>query len=105
VRELAQPGIQDPDIIPLLHHSNRPVLFTHNQDYFKRALIHPAYCLVWLDLYDGDAAIFIQRFLRHAAFASHRKRMGKVIRLHPQRINFWEKGQTALQTIKWQADP
>ena len=80
IRELAQPGIQDPDIIPLLHRGKRPTLFTHDQDYFKRSLIHPAYCLVWLDLYDGDVALFIRRFLRHPDFNSHAKRMGKIIR-------------------------
>jgi len=101
VRDLARSGIQDPDIIPLLHRGTRPTLFTHDQDYFKRSLVHPAYCLVWLDLYDGGAAVFIRRFLRHPDFNSHAKRLGKAVRLHPQRITFWQVGKPALQTRQW----
>jgi len=93
-RDLARPGIQDADIIPLLHHGKNRILFTHDQDYFKRSLI-------WLDLYDGDAAIFIRRFLRHPDFASHAKRMGKVVRLHLLGITFWQRGNPSLRTVKW----
>ncbi len=103
IRDLARSGIQDTDIIPLLHRGKHATLFTHDEDYFKRTLVHPAYCLVLLDLYDGDAALFVRRFLRHPEFNSHAKRMGKVIRLHPQRINFWQLGKGALQTVKWPA--
>src|SRR3954469_1493217 len=101
IRDLARSGIQDPDIIPLLHQGTRPALFTHDQDYFKRALVHPAYCLVWLDLYDGDAAVFIRRFLRHPDFNSHAKRLGKVVRLHPHRITFWQMAKHSLETRRW----
>ena len=101
IRDLARPGIQDPDIIPLLHHGTCPTLFTHDQDYFKGALVHSAYCLVWLDLYDGDAAVFMRGFLRHAEFNSHAKRLGKVVRLHPHRITFWQVGKPSLQMREW----
>jgi len=101
VRALARPGIKDPDIIPLLHHGTRPTFFTHDQDYFKHALVHAAYCLVWLDLYDGDAAAFIRCFLRHPDFNSHANRLGKVIRLHPHRITYWEVGRPSLKKTQW----
>ena len=103
--DLARSGIQDAEIIPLLHRGKYPTLFTHDKDYFKRTLVHPAYCLVWLDLYDGEAALFVRRFLRHPEFNSHAKRMGKVVRLHPQHINSWQPGKGPLQTVKWPAVP
>jgi len=100
IGDLARSGIQDPDILPLLHRGKHPTLFTHDKDFFKRTLVHRAYCLVWLDLYDGDAALFVRRFLRHPDFNSHAKRMGKVVRLNPQRLTFWHLGQRSLQTGK-----
>ena len=101
IRDLARPGIQDPDIIPLLHQGHRPTLFTHDKDYFKPALAHPAYCLVWLDVFDGDAARFIRRFLRHPAFHTHARRLGKVVRLHPAGVSFWQRGRRSLQSVPW----
>ena len=52
--ELTDPGVQDSDIIPLLHRTKRPTFFTHDRDYFKASLVHPSYCLVWLDVFDGE---------------------------------------------------
>jgi hypothetical protein len=101
VRDVAGAGIQDPDIIPLLHCAKYPTFFTHDKDYFNRSLIHPAYCLVWLDLYDGDAALFTRRFLHHPRFNSHAKRMGKVVRVHPARIDSWQRGKQGQQSVAW----
>jgi len=75
----------------------------HSKRQPRSALIHPAYSLIWLDLYDGEAPLFIRRLLRHPEFNSHTKRMGKVIRLHPQSMNFWAQGKGHLQTVKWPA--
>ncbi|PWU08305.1 MAG: hypothetical protein C5B50_29955 [Verrucomicrobia bacterium] len=53
--DLALRGIADENLIPLLHRLKTTTLFTHDEDYFKRDLVHSGYCLVWLNLYDGDA--------------------------------------------------
>ena len=45
------------------------------------------------------------RFLLHPEFNSHANRMGKAVRLHPHRINFWQQGKGPLQTVKWPAIP
>ncbi len=100
-KEISRAGIQDADILPLLHHLKRPTLFTHDKRFFSRRLVHPAYCLVWLDVFDGDAAWFIRRFLRHPAFRTHAQRMGKVVRAHPDRLQFWQAKQRGLASVKW----
>ena len=102
IRDLARPGIQDPDVIPLLHNRKHSTLFTHDQDYFQRKWVHPAYCLVWLDVFDGDAALFIRRFLRNPAFNTHAKRMGKVVRVHSGGAQYWQFGENTLQSAKWE---
>src|SRR2546426_1003385 len=100
-RELARLGIQDPDIIPLLHQLKRPTFFTHDEGYFRLARVHRNYCLVWLDLFDGDAAVFIRRFLRHPAFRTHAQRMGKVVRLHRDGVHYWQAGKPQRVAVKW----
>ena len=100
-RDVARSGIQDPDVIPLLHRAHRVTFFTHDRDYFKRELLHPAYCLIWLDVFDGRAAEFIRRFLRLPAFSTHALRLGKVVRVHAHRITFWQLHGRALQTVAW----
>jgi hypothetical protein len=101
IHDIARPGIKDPDIIPILHHTSRPTFFTHDRDYFKRQLVHPSYCLAWLDVFDGDAAVFIRRFLRHELFSTRATRMGKVVRVQPRMISYWLGGSRSLKSVPW----
>jgi hypothetical protein len=101
VEEMAPSGIQDPDIIPLLQRLKQPTFFTHDQDFFKAHLAHATYCLVWLDVFDGEAAKFIRLFLRHPFFNTAAKRVGIVARVHKNGIDFWQKGVVNLQRGMW----
>ena len=100
VDDFAQLGIQDPEIIPLLHRLKQPTLFTHDRDFFRRDFPHPNYCLVWLNMFDGEAADFIRAFLKHDLFDSAAKRMGIVARVHHEGIDFWQRNR-ALQRSQW----
>lgn len=99
--DLARSGIQDPEIIPLLHRLKQPTFFTHDRDFFQRKLVHPACCLVWLDVFDGEAAKFIRAFLKHPIFDTAAKRLGIVARAHHDGIHFWQRNRTALQRAGW----
>jgi len=44
-RDISCFGIQDLEIIPLLHRLKRVTLFTQDQDFFKQRLCHSAYCV------------------------------------------------------------
>jgi hypothetical protein len=101
VEEFAPSGIQDPDIIPLLQKLKQPTFFTHDQDFFRRNLAHSAYALVWLDVFDGEAAVFIRAFLKHGLFNTAAKRMGAVARVHQHGVHVWQRNHTALQRISW----
>lgn len=104
VIELEHPGIKDPQIIPVLHRLKDPTLFTHDQDYFRRELVQASYCLVWLDVFDGDAASFIRAFLRHRFFKTRALRMGTVARVYPGGIQFWTRHRSALSKAPWEQD-
>jgi hypothetical protein len=101
VEDFARTGIQDPDIVPLLHQLKQPVFFTHDRDFFRRGLTHQNYCLVWLDLFDSKAAEFIRAFLKHELFDTAAKRMGIVARAHQEGIDFWQRNRAVLQRSQW----
>jgi len=101
VVNVEHPGIKDSAVIPVLHRLTDPTFFTHDRDYFRRKLLRPAYCLVWLDLFDGDAASFIRAFLKHRLFGTHAQRMGVIARVHPGGIHFWKSHLRQLTKVPW----
>lgn len=100
-KELAPAGTKDEETIPFLLTLKRPTLFTHDQGFFDRRLVHARYCLVWLEASDIEAANYIHRFLSHPRFNTHAKRMGAVARVHHDGIHFWELNRAALQRSGW----
>jgi hypothetical protein len=78
-----------------------PTLFTRDFDYFDAQLCHPGYCLVWLNIRPDEAAVFIRRFLRHSDFRTHEQRLGRVIRVHHDGIDYWPRGERRQTHIGW----
>lgn len=78
---IGQVGMLDETIIPLLLKQSLPTFFTRDKDFYDYRLCHSRYCLAVLDVGKHEAASFIRRFLRHSAFSTRAKRMGKVIRI------------------------
>jgi hypothetical protein len=101
-RDISHLGAKDSEIIPLMHQHRRVTFFTQDRDFFKRNLVHPAYCLVLLDIRADDNAWFVRRFLRHPDFKSEAKRMGIVARVHYARIDFWKRNSTKIEQVDWQ---
>jgi hypothetical protein len=100
-RDIADYGIHDTNIIPLLHRLKKATLFTQDKDFFKQNLCHSAYCLAWIDGKPGEAALYLRRFLRHRQFATQAKRMGVVARVSRDGIHFWRLSQTRSQYVPW----
>jgi hypothetical protein len=100
-KELSRAGIQDPDLIPLLHHLKRPMFFTQDRDFFKRSLCHVAYCVVWLDVSNIEVAHYIRRFLCHPVFRTQTQRLGKVVRVHPAGLDYWQSETLKAVRVAW----
>lgn len=79
--DVAQKGVKDDAIIPLLHQLGNVTFFTRDLGFFHREFVHPRYCLVCLDVRSYEVASFVRRFLRHPRFGTQRKRAGSVIRV------------------------
>src|SRR5438046_2410220 len=91
-KEISRAGIEDEDLLPLLHHLKRATLFTQDEDFYKRSLAHRDYCLVWLEVKYNEVAAYIRRFLRYPTFLTQALRMGKVIHVRPGGLDYWEIG-------------
>jgi hypothetical protein len=100
--EVGRIGKQDlEEIIPLLHSLGRPTFFTRDHDFYKPALCHPRYTLVLLDVDMDEVADYVRRFLRHPAFHKQAQRMGKVIRVRPTGLSWWELDDTTEHATSW----
>ena len=82
-------GMQDKEIISLLHDLQRPTFFTRDDDFYNRSLCHSGYCLVYLAVRKDEAGFFMCRFIRHKEFDTVAKRMGSVIRVSHSGLSVW----------------
>ena len=100
--EVGRYGMKDRDeIIPLLHSLRHVTFFTRDHDFYHPWLRHPNYCLVYLEVKPDEAALFIRRFLRHPYLCTQAQRMGKVVRVHHERISFWQVRVDKQQEVAW----
>ena len=100
--EVGRLGMKDrDDIIPLLHTVRRPTFFTRDHGFYHPSLLHSAYCLVYLDVAFDEIADFLHRFLRHAAFRTQAQRMGKVVRVHHNRVSYWQARVKKAHSLSW----
>ncbi len=87
--EIGRKGMKDREIIPFLHQLSQPTFFTRDDGFYERRLCHTGYCLVYLDVRKEEVATFVRRVLRHRAFKTKAKRMGKVIRASHVGLSVW----------------
>ena len=99
--DVALPGTQDENLIPVLHKLPEPMFFTLDRHFFRADWAHASYGLAWLDVADNRAAEFIRRFLQSSAFATQSKRMGVVAHVDAVGVRYWRKGQPRLQRVAW----
>ena len=99
--EVAQQGIKDAEIIPLLHRLNRPTFFTRDDDFYERGLRHAGYCLVHLNVRKAEVAVFMRRVLRHPSLNTKAKRMGCVVRASHFGLTVWRLHAETEEIVEW----
>jgi hypothetical protein len=101
-KEIGRLGMKDrEDIIPLLHSLPSPTFFTRDHGFYRRILLHPRYCLVYLEIDADETAEYIRRLLRHYAFLSRTQRMGKVLRIRPGNVSYWQLRERKELSLSW----
>jgi hypothetical protein len=99
--EIGRKGMKDREIIPFLHQLKQPTFFTRDDDFYERRLCHAGYCLVYLDIRKEEVATFVRRVLRHEAFKTKAKRMGKVIRVSHVGLSVWNLHAEKEEHLDW----
>jgi hypothetical protein len=95
-------GMEDKQqVIPLLHSLRRSLFVTLDDGFYKRHLVHDAYCLLYLALEQNQVALHVRRFLRHTAFNTVAKRTGKVVKVSKGGIRVWQRGKNRPQIVAW----
>jgi hypothetical protein len=93
-------GWLDDHILQALQGSGK-TFHTRDHGFYHRSHVHSSYCIVYHDVPLAEMAAYIRRFLRHPQFNTHAKRLGKVIRVTRQRIEFWQRGRSTKSVIRW----
>ncbi|MCK4541847.1 MAG: hypothetical protein KAU17_06395 [Spirochaetales bacterium] len=99
--EIGRQGMKDEEIIPLLHGLPPVTFFTRDLGFYYRDLCHDRYCLVYLAIGQYEVASFVRRFLRHSAFNTRAKRVGKVIRVSHTGMRIWQLHAKKEKEIGW----
>jgi len=100
--EIGSSGMKDhEEIIPLLHRLKRPTFFTLDRGFYRPTLRHQGYCLVFLAVWEDEAAAYIRRFLRHVTFRTQAQRMGKVVRVYHSGVSYWHVNVKKAQALSW----
>ena len=89
--DIGRSGMQDQEILSLLHSLGRTTLFTLDRDFANPRLCYPGYGIVYLDVDDEQAAAFVRRVLRHPELSTQAKRMGAVVRASDAGVRIWRR--------------
>ncbi|MGH9838668.1 MAG: hypothetical protein ACREEM_07785 [Blastocatellia bacterium] len=101
--DIGRMGMKDSEIIPLLHSLSQITFFSRDRDFYRRRFCHTNYCLAHLVIKETEIAEFILRVLRHPSLNTRAKRMGKVIRVTPERLYVWQLHALQRETLDWPA--
>ena len=100
--EVGRPEWDDQqEILRFLHKTKQITFFTRDLGFFRARLRHSNYCLVILTVPVMETGQYISRLLRHPEFNTRAKRNGKVMRVSPKSITFWQIHRQDQSTIRW----
>jgi hypothetical protein len=106
IRDL-RPGtfIKDEDIPHLLQRRKKATFITINvADFWKPRLVHAHYSIVCLSIPNdqlSEIPQLLKRLFRLPQFQTKSARMGKVVLVSKQRIQYYEVGKRSIQTMRW----
>ena len=99
--DFGRKGIQDDEIVPLLHQGRQLTFVTRDSDFFRRKLCHNRYCLLFLDVDKSETAYFVRRVLRKDNFDTQAKRMGLVIKASHVGLALYQKPTGVIFNQNW----
>ena len=97
--EIGRLDMGDSEIFTLLHGFRQSTFITRDSDFYRKANRHARYGLVFLDTPHAEVANHARRLFRHQQFDTAAKRCGKVIRVTPTKVHWFELGNEAEQAV------
>jgi hypothetical protein len=94
-------SMSDGEILAALRPMRQVTFFTSDADFYRRGYCHPGYCLALVSAPPREFAGYAMRLLRHPAFRTHSLRMGKVIRVQPTGIVYWQHKAIRETALGW----
>lgn len=94
-------GMSDEEILAELRRLKRVTFLTQDAGFYNRANCHSIYCIALMAVQPHSVAGHVARFLKHAAFRTHARRMGKVVRVRVSAITYWERTSTRETNLPW----
>src|SRR5262245_12761452 len=94
--------ILDDRVPELLLTRRQPTFVTIDRDFWHRRWCNPNYCILYFALKDTEQGLvpgLLRALLRRPEFHTRAARMGKVARVSPTTIDFWQFPPGALQAI------
>ena len=88
--DVGRKGLKDDQIVVLLRRMRKPTFFSRDRGFYSPTLRIRHYAIVVAAVGQYEVAGFVRRFLRHPLFETQEGRAGKVIRLAPGGISFWQ---------------
>ena len=95
--------LKDDRILQLLCQRKQPTFVTLDDDFFHRRLCDRRYCLMYCVVprqQQHRIPVILRRVFRLPEFATKAARMGKVVRVHEQDIDFWQVGLGKRQHLR-----
>jgi hypothetical protein len=96
--------LKDDRILQILRRQKQPTLITLDGGFFLRRYCDPRYCLLYFVIPRQQQARLpglLRQMFRLPAFKTKAARMGKVVRISSERIEFWQIGEEKKQTLPW----
>lgn len=91
-------------IIPHLH-GLRVTFHTLDAGLFKWRYAHSSYSVVYYDVSEAVLETWVIKFLKHHSFRTHAQRLGKVIKVSPAKVAYWELYNSQIKKIDWKSHP
>ncbi len=99
-----QSVIKDEAIPELLRKQNQPTFVTINEsDFWHKIVVDRRYCVAcfaWSDARVREIPSALRLLLRRSEFNTKTKRMGKVIRVADEKINYYSLADRQMKTIR-----
>ena len=97
--------LHDERVPEILLTLRQPTFVTIDQDFWHRHWCHPSYCILFFPMRSREQQCIpdlLRALLHRPEFRTRAARMGKLARIRPTIIEFWQYPPRRLHSIAWQ---